>query len=72
MGEELNNLTNDVQNIKENERYITSNLNSKSQAVESKDKALRKCENVLKAALSKNDDLKHENALLNSQVSVRD
>lgn len=69
MGEELNNLTNDVQNLKENERYLTANLNSEKQAVESKAKALLKSENVLKAVIDKNAELKEKNVHLNLKVS---
>lgn len=69
MGEELNNSTNDIQNLKETERHLTAILNSEKQAHESKTKALQKSENLLRAVIGKNDDLKERNGVLILKVS---
>jgi hypothetical protein len=68
MGEELHMLLSNVQNLKENERHLANVLNSERQNAESKTKALRKCECVLKAVTDNNDDMKQENTSLHMQV----
>lgn len=70
MAIDLNTLTSELQNSQENERHLTALLNNERQTVESKSRALRKCEGVLKVVVENNDDLKHQNESLNREVRV--
>lgn len=70
MGNDWNVLSAEMQNLKETERHLTELLASERQNVESKTKSLRKCESVLKAVATRNDDTKQENTSLRIQVSI--
>lgn len=68
MGEDLNILSAELSNLKETERHLSELLSNERQNVETKTKALKKLENVLKAVVANNEDAKEENAQLHLDV----
>lgn len=70
VGDDLNVVSTEMQNLKENERHLRELLDNERQVVESKTKSIKKMESVLKAVTANNDEMKQKNVSLYMQVRI--